>query len=425
MSGHEGRAASAWYGLALLALVSFFNYLDRLVISVMAEPIKRDLGLSDTQLGLVSGLAFALLYAACGLPLARVADRGSRKWLLAACLTVWSAMTAITGMTRSFVELFAARMAVGVGEAGCVPSAHSMIGDMVAPERRAFAIGVFQAGGLIGLSVGLAVAGFATERFGWRATLAGLGVAGLPLAALIALTMREPVRQPGGAGAESIASALRALSARRPLVHLIAGLSIGAFATYGIAQWLPAFFIRSHDASLAAVGLYGALFGGIAAVIGTIAGGAAMTRLRPRDVRWELWLPAICYCTALPLYAASFAVGSISAALGVQFAAVFLAAAGGAVAIAAIQSFAEPDRRATAVAVMMFLSSLIGLGLGPAAVGAMSDALAVRFGAESLRWSLVVSTAFLGWAACHFLAAARAAGRLDGGVAAPPVSNFR
>lgn len=397
--------------MALLALVSFFNYLDRLVISVMAEPIKRDLGLSDTQLGLVSGLAFALLYAGCGLPLARVADRGSRKWLLAACLTVWSAMTAVTGVTRNFAELFAARMAVGIGEAGCVPSAHSMIGDMVPPERRAFAVGVFQAGGLVGLSVGMAVAGLATERFGWRATLAGLGLAGLPLAALIAATMREPRRAPARTGAESIGGALRALATRRPLIHLIAGLSIGAFATYGMAQWLPAFFIRSHGTSLAAVGLYGALFGGIAAVSGTIAGGAAMIKLRPRDARWELWLPAICYCAALPLYAASFAVASLYASLGIQFAAVLLAAGGGAVAIAANQSFAEPDRRATAVAVMMFLSSLIGLGLGPAAVGALSDALAARFGAQSLRWSLVASTLFLGWAAWHFLAAARAARR--------------
>lgn len=400
------RAAST-YGLALLFLVSFFNYLDRMVIAVMVEPMKRDLELSDTQIGLVSGLAFAVLYAICGLPLARIADRGSRKWLLAICLGTWSAMTALTGMVRNFGELFLARMAVGVGEAGCVPSAHSMIGDMYPPERRAFAVGIFQAGGLLGLSVGLALAGALAERYGWRTALLWIGLSGLPLALLIAVTMREPVRQISAIAAEPMSDALRALAGRRPLVHVIAGLSIGAFATYGMAQWLPAFFIRSHGATLTEVGIYGAIFGGVAGVLGTVIAGLAMVRLHPLDPRWELWLPAASYLLAGPCYAASFAASDLTVALGIQFAAVFLAAGGGVVAISAIQSFAEPNRRATAVAVMMFMSSLIGLGLGPAAVGLTSDLLSGAFGPESLRYALMLSTVFLGWAAWHFLAAAR------------------
>jgi predicted MFS family arabinose efflux permease len=404
-----GRAAPAVYPLALLSLVSFFNYLDRMVIAVMVEPIKHDLQLSDTELGIVSGFAFALLYAICGIPLARVADRGSRKWLLTACLTIWSAMTALTGLARNFVELFAARMAVGVGEAGCVPAAHSMLGDLFPPERRAFAIGIFQAGGLLGLSVGLALAGIATERFGWRATLMGIGVAGLPLAVLVGLTMREPMRDLAHRHDESISAVLRTLGARRPLVHLIAGLAIGSFATYGIAQWLPAFFIRSHGASVAEVGIYGALFGGAAAVAGTVAGGSAMLRLRPRDTRWELWLPAACYLIALPLYAASFAVDALTTSLAIQFGAVFVASAGGAVALSAIQSFAEPDRRATAIAITMFLSALIGLGLGPTFAGAVSDMLTASFGAEALRYALIISTCFLAWAGLHFFLAAKSA----------------
>jgi predicted MFS family arabinose efflux permease len=395
--------------LALLFFVSLFNYLDRMVIAVMVEPMKADLRLSDTQLGLISGLAFALFYALCGLPVARIADRGSRKWLLTICLTGWSAMTALTGAVRNFGELFAVRMAVGVGEAGCVPAAHSMIGDMYPPERRAFAVGIFQAGGLIGLSIGLAIAGVLAEHLGWRSALFWIGVAGLPLAALIAFTLREPVRQVASDAAETMAVALRALAVRRPLIHLITGLSLGAFATYGMAQWLPAFFIRSHGASLTQVGIYGAIFGGIAGVLGTVAGGALMVRLHPRDPRWELWLPAACYLLALPFYTASFAAAELTVALGIQFVAVFLAAGGGAVALSAIQSFAEPHRRATAVAVMMFLSSLIGLGLGPAVVGAVSDALTGQFGNESLRYALMLSTAFLGWAGLHFLGAARAA----------------
>lgn len=402
-----GRAASA-YALTLLFFVSFFNYLDRLVIAVMIEPIKRDLELSDTQLGLVSGFAFALLYASFGLPLARLADQRSRKWLLAACLTVWSSTTALTGLARNFVELFAARMAVGVGEAGCVPAAHSMIGDLVTPDKRAFAVGVFQSGGLIGLSVGLAIAGIATERFGWRDTLLAIGVAGLPLAVLVALSMPEPVRIETAARAETMRDAVATLFRRKPLVHLIIGLSVGAFATYGIAQWLPAFFIRSHGASLSQVGIYGAIFGGVSGVVGTMAGGAAMIRLRPRDVRWELWLPAACYLVAVPLYAGSFAAPAISISLLIQFGAVFVAAAGGAVALAAIQSFAEANRRATAVAIMMFLSALIGLGLGPAFVGMVSDLLSPTFGKHALAYALMISTIFLAWAALHFVLAAAA-----------------
>lgn len=408
------RAAST-YGLALLFLVSFFNYLDRMVIAVMVEPMKRDLGLSDTQLGLVSGLAFALLYATCGIPLARIADQRSRKWLLTTCLAVWSLMTALTGLARNFAELFAARMAVGVGEAGCVPASHSMIGDMFPPERRALAVSIFQAGGLIGLSVGLAAAGMAAEMFGWRTALIGVGLLGLPLALLMALTLREPERKHATFDKESAAAALAALAGSRPLVHLVVGIAIGSFATYGMAQWLPAFFIRSHGLSLTGVGFYGGITAGIGGVLGTLAGGWAMVRLRPRDQRWELWLPTCTYLGCIPFYLTAFWVESAVLAYAIKFFGIFIAAAGGGVALAAIQSFAEPHRRATAVAIMMFLSSLIGLGLGPAAVGAISDALAGRFGTESLRYALMISTIFLAWAGLHFERAACAAKPLPTG----------
>jgi predicted MFS family arabinose efflux permease len=394
--------------LALLFLVSFFNYLDRMVIAVMVEPMKRDLALSDTQLGLVSGLAFALLYATCGIPLARFADQRSRKWLLTICLAIWSTMTALTGLARNFTELFAARMAVGVGEAGCVPASHSMIGDMFPPERRALAVGIFQAGGLIGLSVGLAAAGMAAEVFGWRKALIGVGLLGLPLALLMALTMREPERQHAVFDEENASAALAALARSRPLVHLVIGIAIGSFATYGMAQWLPAFFIRSHGLSLTGVGFYGGITAGIGGVLGTLAGGWAMVHLRPRDQRWELWLPACSYLGCIPFYLTAFWVESAILAYGIKFFGIFIAAAGGGVALAAIQTFAEPHRRATAVAVMMFLSSLIGLGLGPAAVGAISDALTSQFGTEALRYALMISTAFLAWAGLHFVSAARA-----------------
>lgn len=405
-----GGAAPAYYGLALLSTVSLLNYLDRMVIAVLVEPIKRDLGLSDTEVGLVAGFAFALLYALAGLPLARIADRSSRVKLVSICLVVWSAMTALTGMARSFVELFVARMAVGIGEAGCVPASHSLIGDMFPPHRRAFAVGVFQAGGLVGMSFGLAGAGWVAEVYGWRAALLVAGAAGLPVALLLYMTMPEPARS-GQASArptgESAMATMVALASRPALVHLVIALSIGAFATYGMSQWISAFFIRSHGLGLAAVGFYGGLAGGGGGIIGAIVGGLAMARLRPRDARWELWLPAAGYGLAAPLFAATFLLPDALAAFSLQFAATFVASAGGAVALSAIQTFAEPHRRATAIAIMLMLSSLIGLGVGPTAVGVLSDALSPATGGDSLRYALVISTAFLLWASTHYLLAAR------------------
>lgn len=405
-----GRAAPAYYGLALLSTVSLLNYLDRMVIAVLVEPIKRDLGLTDTQVGLVAGFAFALLYALAGLPLARIADRRSRVSLVAICLVVWSAMTAMTGMARNFVELFVARMAVGIGEAGCVPASHSLIGDMFPPHRRAFAIGIFQAGGLIGMSLGLAGAGWVAEAYGWRAALLVAGAIGLPVALLLYFTLPEPARSGkthGVPAGETAMETVTALARRPALVHLVIALSIGAFATYGMSQWISAFFIRSHGLGLAEVGLYGGLAGGGGGILGAIAGGLAMARLRVHDARWELWLPAAGYGLAVPLFVATFLSPGTLAAFGLQFAATFVAAAGGAVALSAIQTFAEPHRRATAIAIMLMLSSLIGLGIGPTAVGAMSDALSSAAGDDSLRYALVISTAFLLWAGTHFLLAAR------------------
>jgi predicted MFS family arabinose efflux permease len=402
-------AASAWYGLALLSLVSFFNYLDRMVLAVLVEPIKRDLDLSDLQMGLVSGLAFALLYATAGIPIARIADRKSRVSLLAICLAVWSGMTALTGAARNFTELFLARMGVGIGEAGCVPAAHSLIGDLFPPERRAFAIGMFQAGGLLGMSIGLMAAGYVAETWGWRVSLMVVGLAGLPLAVLVAFTMREPLRSVAAVGTvgESGMVAIKALMARPALVHLVLAISIGAFATYGMATWIPAFFVRIHGLGLAEVGLYGALAGGAAGLLGTVLGGAIMIRLLPRDRRWELWLPMVCYSLAMPLFAAMYLVPSIFSAFLLQAVATVISAAGGTVALSAIQTFAEPNRRATAISIMLMMSSLIGLGLGPVAVGQASDLLNASVGTESLRYALAGSSLLLLWAGVHFWFASR------------------
>jgi hypothetical protein len=236
------------------------------------------------------------------------------------------------------------------------------------------------------------------------------GFAGVPLACLLLFTMPEPERAISADAAVANETALESVSAlvRRPaLVHLIIGISIGAFATYGMAQWHAAFYVRSHDLGLAEIGLYAGIAGGGGGILGAIGGGLFMARLRPLDGRWELWWPAFAYGGSTPLYLGAFLFPGTFGAVVFQFASTMVAAAGGAVALSAIQSFAEPHRRATAIAIMLMLSSLIGLGLGPTAVGMISDALASSSGADSLRYALAISTVFLLWASFHFWCASR------------------
>ena len=401
-----------YYLLLMLTAVSFFNYMDRMVLAALLQPIKIELLLSDSQLGLLTGFAFAGLYATLGIPLARLADRRPRVIILSACLALWSLMTAATGLAQNFLQLFAARMAVGIGEAGCVPAAHSMIGDAFPAERRAFAISVFQAGGIAGLSGGLVLAGMFADHWGWRIALSLVGLPGLGLAALILFTIPEPERQGTTEAPRSADPPLVAMAdlMRRPaLRHLILALAIGSFGTYGLAQWMPAFYVRSHHLTLTEVGLRVGLIGGLGGMIGTLSGGLLAVQLIRRDRRWELWLPALAYSGSAPFYAAIFLAPTVWVAVAFQALATFIAAAGGGVALSAIQSFAEPHRRATAISMMLFMTALVGLGAGPLLVGILSDYLTPRFGTESLRHALFLSAAALVWSGIHFALAARTA----------------
>jgi MFS transporter, Spinster family, sphingosine-1-phosphate transporter len=397
------------YVLGLLTALSFFNYLDRMVMAILVEPIKRDLGLSDTQMGLVSGFAFALLYAVLGLPLARIADRRSRVALVSVSLVLWSAMTALTGMARNFLELFMARVAVGVGEAGCMPASHSLIGDLYPAQRRALAISIFQAGGYLGQSLGLALAGAAAQFWGWRAAVVLAGLLGVPLALIVFFTVREPPRSEAHSqvSREPLRETLRALGTTRPFVHIVLGVAVAAFGSYGMAQWIPAYFVRLHGLSLTEVGLYSGATAAFGAVLGTVFGGYVVSRLSRRDVRWELWWPMVVFTLFPLLILPSFVVADWKLALGFQLAAFFVGASGGGVALSSAQTYVEPHQRATAIAIILLMSSLLGLGLGPVAVGIISDLLAPNLGIESLRYALIATTVIPFWAAVHFGLAAR------------------
>ncbi|SFG29519.1 Predicted arabinose efflux permease, MFS family [Novosphingobium sp. CF614] len=407
-----GIPMANWYVLAVLFLVNMFCYVDRMALSMLQEQVKAELHVTDQQLGILLGLAFVLFYSALGIPLARLADRASRPRMLAACLVAWSVMTAVCGLARSYAQLFVARMGVGVGEAGCVPPAHSLIGELFPREKRALAIGIFQCGATVGVSAGLLVAGWLGEHFGWRATFQIIGMAGLPLALILVLTVRDPrARQPGAERQESTRQALVALLGRRAFVHLLLAYSLGSICSMGIMQWLPSFLIRSFGLGLVEVGALSGLASLLSSVSGLLTGGLLVTWLMKRDPRWELWLPAITMAVATPMFVLMALSPTAGLAIVMKMLATYMAAIASGVALAAIQSFAEPHRRATAVALVFFMSSALGQGLGPFLIGTASDMLMPAVGRESLRYALLASCLMLIWAIVHYLLAARTSER--------------
>lgn len=403
---------SSWYALALLFGVNMFAYVDRMALAMLQEQIKTELHTTDQQMGLLLGLAFALFYSTLGIPLARIADRASRSKMLATCLALWSVMTGVSGLAHNFVQLFVSRMGVGVGEAGCLPPGHSLLGELFPRDRRAIAIGIFQSGAVVGVSVGLLAVGMLGERYGWRVSFQVIGMAGLPLALLLALTVRDPrSAQPSRGRRESTRQALTALLGRRAFIHLLLAYALGTVCTAGVMQWLPSFLIRSFGMSMVQVGAWAGLASLISGVAGLLTGGVLVTWLVTRDARWELWLPAITMGVAIPMFLLMIVSPVAWLVILMKMLATFLAAIGSGVALATIQSFAEPHRRATAVSLILFTSALLGQGLGPFLIGTASDLLAPAFGRESLRYALLLSCVMLMWSVVHYMLAARTSDR--------------
>lgn len=385
----------AGYVLFVLACVSFFNYLDRALWSVLAVPVKAELQLSDTQLGLLGGFAFALFYATMGLPIARMADTRQRVKILSVAAALWSIATAACGLAHSFITMFLARVGMGVGEAGCLPPSHSLLADYFARERRAFALGLFETGGAIGVMGGIMLAGFLADRVGWRLAFVILGMPGILVALLVRFTVQEPprgrldvLRPAARAGSGSVAALLRRPTYRR----LIVAFSLCVFGYFGILQWLPNFLARSHGLSTTEIGLALGLAFGAGSILGTSAGALVAPHLIRRDRHWELRLPAIAFALGGPVFLLVFQLPSAHLSIAATFFATLIVSIGFAPLLAAIQSVAEPHVRATAVAIIMFTSALVGQGGGPAIVGLLSDAFAGSRGQESLRLALSLVT---------------------------------
>jgi predicted MFS family arabinose efflux permease len=288
----DTRFKSARYALAVLLAVYVLSFLDRQVIVILAEGIKKDLGLSDTQVGLMAGLAFALLYTLLGLPLARLADhpRTNRVGLIALCVGAWSLMTALCGLANNFTQLLLARVGVGIGEAGGTPAAHALIGEMVEPAKRSSALAIYGMGIPLGSLLGLVLGGFLADKIGWRATFLTLGAPGVLVALLLVLTVKDPRRTgvqsvQAAPAAEPLKTTLGLLLASPAFVLLLAAATVVSFLGYGKGVWTAAFYMRSHHLSAGQVGLWLGLSSGLAGVFGTWLGGALAERFGRRSPR--------------------------------------------------------------------------------------------------------------------------------------------
>ncbi len=403
------------YVLFLLTAVYLINFVDRQIISILLPFIKEEFQVSDTWLGLLSGLAFGLFYATLGIPIARLADRHSRKHIISASLALFSFMTVVCGMATQFWHLFLARMGVGVGEAGTSPPSHSIIADLYKPEERATAMGIFALGVPLGIMVGFFAGGQIAAAFDWRVAFIAAGLPGLVLAVIVHFSLKDPPRgfadnrhhetpeQP------PLGEVVRILISRGAFVHICFGSALSALVGYGVAQWVPSYLVRTHQMDIGTVGLVLALIFGVCGGIGTFFGGYLADRLARRDVRWTMWLPALGVTISTPFalffyLSDSVVIGILAFLLPATLGAIFLAPA-----LSICQSLVPTAMRATTSAVFLFITNIVGLGLGPLAIGMLSDMLLPAAGDAStaLRWSLALVSLIGLWAALHMYLASR------------------
>ena len=402
--------------LALLFVAYVFNFVDRQILAILLQPIKEELKVSDTAMGLLTGIAFALFYTFAGIPIARLADRRSRRTIIAVGLTAWSAMTAASGMVRTFAQLAVARIGVGVGEAAFVPPAHSLIADYFPAERRATAMAIFSMGVHVGLAFGFLLGGWIAQLFGWRAAFFAVGLPGLLLAVLVRLTVREPIR--GSAdGPDGTAAALAAPVSLRAAVttlwslhsfrHLALAAALISFSGYAFAIWGPTFFIRVHGMGMGQLGTWLGAVLGSGGIIGAIGGGLIADRVGARDMRRQLYVPAGACLVQLPCAIAALLWSTPIPAMLLLFPTAILSAVWFGPVFSLTQALVRPSMRATASAALIFVINLIGLGLAPLAVGALNDYLSPTYGTHAIRYSLMILGVTNLLAALHFVLATR------------------
>ena len=394
MPGTRSVRVTLW----ILLIVYIFNFIDRQIVNILAEPIARDLKLSDTQIGLMTGLAFALFYTVLGIPIARFADSGttSRPKLIAVALGLWSAMTALCGLAQNFVQLLLARIGVGVGEAGCTPPAHSLISDMVPPAKRSSALAFYSLGIPIGTLMGMIIGGTLADLMSWREAFVIVGLPGVALALVVWFVLKDPRQADAAAilrgqsqpAALPLGQAVAEVMRSRAFVLLLCAGSAAAFLSYGKTTWTTIFFQRTHDLTPGQVGLWFGLIGGVGGMLGTWLGGYLADRFGAKNRRHVLSAPAIGMALAVPLALAAYHAPSWPLALVLLFVPTVMNSFYYGPTYSAAQGLVPLRARAIAAATLLFFQNLIGLGLGPLFFGMLSDWLQPTYGAESVRYVL-------------------------------------
>lgn len=409
----EGTSSAyVWYVLGLLTVVNVFSYMDRTALSVLLPSIKRELTLSDGQLGLLIGFAFFLFYAMCGIPVARWADRGNRSTVISITLAVWSVMAMLNGAAQNFWHLLVARIGLGAGEAGCIPAGQSIISDYVPLKRRASAYAITTFGMSAGTMLGLVLAGWLGDLIGWRWTFVALGIPGIAFALVVKLTLREPVRGasdgvPDDRARASLRETLAALWACHSYRRIVVFFILSGFANAGLSTWWPSFYARIFEISLSSVGIGLGLAIGAGSALGTIIGGAIAHKAARRSVSLPLIIGSAAICLALPAALAALFVPSASVSMMLALLTFLLWSVPSGPITAAIYSVTRPRMRATASALTIFVMSVLGFGLGPLCVGLLSDALTPWLGVRALRYALLLPTCGLAGAAVALFTVSR------------------
>lgn len=405
------QAAHGWrshYTLVVLLFVYTMSFIDRQIMGILIQPIKQEFQVSDTAMGVLSGLTFALFYSALAIPFGRHADRANRRNFVAYCCAAWSAMTALCGMAAGYWTLALARVGVAVGEAGGTAPSISMVADHYPPERRGRAMGVYWLGPQLGILFGLTLGGWIAQRHGWRMAFIWMSVPGVLAALLLRFTAVEPRRGaweatvPAGGPGESLREVARDLWASRAFTRItLAGLMMG-FTGYGIGIWTPAFLVRSHGMTLQGAGAVMGLLGGMAAALGALASGWLSDTLARRDPRWRIGVPLLGCLLSIPTGLAFYLMPASDAwqfggmvvprAIGFYLLFGLTAVWWTAPVYAVLAELIAPHRRATALAIFNLGLTMIGGGLGPLLVGLLSDMLVPHFGNEALRWALAITT---------------------------------
>lgn len=381
--------------LAVLTLVYTFNHVDRQILVILLEPIKAELGLRDSQLGMLTGIAFAAFYATLGIPVAMWADRGNRRNIIALALALWSGMTALSGFAQNYWHLLLARMGVGVGEAGGTPPATSMIADLYRPEERATALGIYTTGIGLGIMAGFALGGLVYELFGWRVAFFAAGIPGLLLALVVRFGIKEPARGLADARSDdgpapSIGETLRFILGQSSYLWLLSGCLLICVSSNAFLVFTSSHLQRSYELSPGDVALpLGVLIGGVGSA-GAIVMGMVCDRLSRRDLRWRPWIIAVCAAAALPFAWMFLRAGTVWEAYAWNLVPSFIGLIYASIAYTASQELVQLRMRSFASAFMLFCLTLIGIGCGPWIAGMLSDYFAAQGAQQPLARALEV-----------------------------------